>query len=113
MTTKKMDHASYQRRVRGLSDASLAFIIQDAKEAMEAMPENPNNGHYADEVAYCAAELARRRDSTDGVQDRLWKVCDYLGRDAKAHVEAHGNWACDPGKLTAALESAGLQCAAM
>jgi hypothetical protein len=56
-----MDHAAYPKSLRGKSDAALMFTIQDAKEAMAALPNGPNTGYYADEVAYAAMELAKRR----------------------------------------------------
>ena len=57
---KKMDHAKYQRELRRKDTASLEFIIKDAREAIEANPEGPNSGYYADEIHYAAAELRRR-----------------------------------------------------
>ena len=60
MITKKMDHAAYQARLRTLSVASLFYIKDDASAAMEAYPDNPNNGYYADEVNYALMELRRR-----------------------------------------------------
>ena len=57
---KQMNHIEYPKRLRTKTDAELRFIIQDAKEAMAAMPDNPNNEYYADEVCYCANELKRR-----------------------------------------------------
>ena len=58
---KKMDHLKYQRDIRRLSDESLRYIIADAQQAMQAMPENPNNGYYADEINYCGSEIYRRK----------------------------------------------------
>jgi hypothetical protein len=60
---KKMNHAEYQKKCRGLSDAQLRFIIRDAKEAIKAMPDNPNAGYYADEVHYAAMELRIRQQA--------------------------------------------------
>lgn len=57
---KHMNHAEYQRKLKSKSEAELRFIIKDATEAQEANPTNENNGHYADEVHYCLAELRRR-----------------------------------------------------
>jgi len=56
----QINHTEYQRRVKGLETAQLRFIIQDCKEAMEAMPTNPKCGYYQDEIHYCAMELTRR-----------------------------------------------------
>lgn len=58
---KIMDHTEYPKRLRTKTEAELRYIIQDASAAMKAMPDNPNNGYYADEVNYCADELHRRK----------------------------------------------------
>ena len=60
---KTMNHAEYQERLRGLPNRALRFIIQDATEALEAMPDGPNAGYYADEISYAGAELKRRQKS--------------------------------------------------
>jgi hypothetical protein len=60
MNNYEIDHKAYQQRVRVLSEEALRWIIQDASEAMEDMPDGPKKGYYADEVSYCAAELLRR-----------------------------------------------------
>ena len=57
---KVMDHAKYQRDLKTKSVESLRYIIKDAREAIQANPNNPNNGYYADEVHYAHAELRRR-----------------------------------------------------
>jgi hypothetical protein len=57
---KTMNHGQYQKNLKTKSVESLRFILKDAKEALEANPANPNNGYYADEVHYAAAELQRR-----------------------------------------------------
>lgn len=57
---KRMDHNEYPKSMRAKSEAELRFIIRDAGEAAEAMPDGPNYGYYADEVHYAAMELTRR-----------------------------------------------------
>jgi hypothetical protein len=57
---KKMEHARYQRALRYKTDSELRFIARDAKEAIDAMPDNPNNSYYADEIAYAAMERFKR-----------------------------------------------------
>lgn len=61
--SKIMRHAEYQERLRGLPNRALRFIIQDAQEAIQAMPDGPNAGYYADEVNYAGMELQRRQKS--------------------------------------------------
>ncbi len=60
MPNKNMNHTEYPKSLKTKSVAELKFIIKDAREAMEAMPDNENNGYYADEVCYAANELNRR-----------------------------------------------------
>jgi len=43
-----------------MSPEALRFAIQDAQEAIQAMPDGHKADYYADEVHYCAMELARR-----------------------------------------------------
>jgi hypothetical protein len=57
----EIDHAAYQRKVRKMSELSLKFIIKDATEAINANPDGPKAGYYADEINYCCDELHRRR----------------------------------------------------
>lgn len=63
MATKHIDHTEYPKMLKKKSIAELKFIIKDAREAMEAMPNNPNYGYYADEVNYAAMELNNRMKS--------------------------------------------------
>jgi len=55
-----MDHAAYQKACKTKSLDSLRYIIKDAAEAMQAMPNGYKAGYYADEIHYCHAELRRR-----------------------------------------------------
>ena len=59
--TKVMDHSEYPKSLKDKNEDSLRYIISDCKAALNAMPENPNAGYYADEICYCADELNRRR----------------------------------------------------
>ena len=62
MTTQDHNwHSDYMRKCRKLPTESLEFIIRDCKAALVAMPDNPKAGIYADEINYCAMELASRR----------------------------------------------------
>jgi hypothetical protein len=58
---KHMNHAEYQRKLRTYTDNQLEFVIKDARAAIEANGENPNNSYYADEMHYANAELRKRR----------------------------------------------------
>ncbi len=58
---KNMNHIEYPKSLKTKLTAELRFIIKDAKEAMEAMPDNENNSYYADEVCYCINELNNRK----------------------------------------------------
>lgn len=57
---KTMDHAKYQKMVKRATIESLRYVIADCQKAIEAMPDNENNGYYADEICYCSMELAKR-----------------------------------------------------
>jgi hypothetical protein len=57
----QINHSDYQKKVKTLSIESLRFIIRDCQEAMNAMPNNPKNGFYQDEIHYCVMELNKRK----------------------------------------------------
>lgn len=59
-TRKHMDHAEYQRQLKRKSVAQLRYIIKDALEAIHALQRGENEGYYADEIHYAAAELRNR-----------------------------------------------------
>jgi hypothetical protein len=60
--TKTMNHAEYQKNLKGKTVPELMFIMNDASAAIKANPDNPNNGYYADEINYAGMELKKRRD---------------------------------------------------
>ena len=65
MAVKKyMDHNLYVASLKRLNDDALAYSLNDARSARDAMPEGINNGFYADEVHYIAAEIRRRTYET-------------------------------------------------
>jgi hypothetical protein len=55
-----MNHAAYKTKTRKMTAASLRFVIDDCREAIHAMPDNPKCGEYQDEICYCSEELNRR-----------------------------------------------------
>lgn len=57
---KTMNHSEYMKKVKSLDVDSLNYIINDCREAIAAMPNNPNNGYYMDEIHYCGMELHKR-----------------------------------------------------
>jgi len=57
---KIMNHGEYPKRLKTLPIEALRFIIKDAQEAINAMPDNPNVGYYLDEISYAGMELKRR-----------------------------------------------------
>jgi hypothetical protein len=59
--TKHIDHVGYPKLCRTRSDAELLYVIADCQATLAAWPDQPNHGYYADEINYCADELARRR----------------------------------------------------
>jgi hypothetical protein len=58
----EINHAEYPKKLKRLDEDSLRYIMKDAHEAMTANPEGPKAGYYADEINYCADELARRKE---------------------------------------------------
>ena len=61
---KQMNHSEYMRKTRTMSESSLRYVMEDARQAAEAGKGwNPNVGYYLDEVHYCAMELTRRKAS--------------------------------------------------
>lgn len=57
----QINHAAYQKAMKGKSFAELQFIVRDCKEAIAANPDNPKCGYYADEVHYASMEMTRRQ----------------------------------------------------
>lgn len=57
-----IDHREYPKQLRSKTMPQLLFIIKDAREAIEAMPDGHKAGFYADEIHYAAAEIKRRRE---------------------------------------------------
>jgi len=68
---KKMQFAQYEEKVHGLPSVALRFIIKDAKEALQAMPDTPNAGYYQDEILICSQELTRR------MKNKADRECNY------------------------------------
>lgn len=60
----EINHAEYQKKVKGMSDSALRHTIKDCQEAIKAMPDGHKSGYYADEIHYCAMELKRRQDKS-------------------------------------------------
>lgn len=61
MMQKHIDHVGYPAKLKLKTKAELEYIITDAQGALDAYPENPNAGYYADEINYAQNELASRR----------------------------------------------------
>lgn len=61
----QIDHTNYPKRLKGLDSEALRFIIKDCREAINALPDNPKNGYYADEINYCVMELHRRKNKVN------------------------------------------------
>jgi hypothetical protein len=57
----KIDHIAYPEKLRTKTVEELRYIMKDATEAMNAMPNGHKAGYYADEVNYASMELTRRK----------------------------------------------------
>jgi len=53
-------HSFYMKKVKSMTDVELRWVIQDCNEAISALPNNPKNGVYMDEIHYCSMELSLR-----------------------------------------------------
>ncbi|WP_347852180.1 hypothetical protein [Planktomarina sp.] len=53
-------HSDYIRDCKKRSTHSLRYVIEDCRQALAAMPDNPKAGQYQDEILYCFSELKRR-----------------------------------------------------
>lgn len=69
-----IDHAAYQKKVRGLSNAALLYTMKDAADAIKAHPTGHKAGYYADEINYCANEVRRRLEEAKGKGKKTFKV---------------------------------------
>lgn len=56
-------HSEYKEMVKTMPTDSLRYVIQDCRNAIEAMPENPKCDQYMDEIHYCAMELRIRSEA--------------------------------------------------
>lgn len=56
----QINHTEYPKSLKNKTVSQLLYIIQDCREALEAMPESPKAGFYADEINYCSMELSSR-----------------------------------------------------
>ena len=56
-------HSEYMAKVKTMSTDSLRYVIEDCRNAIEALPENPKCEQYMDEIHYCATELRIRNEA--------------------------------------------------
>lgn len=116
MATKHIDHNEYPKKLKTKSIAELKFIIKDAKEAMEAMPENPNYGYYADEIHYAAMEIRRRleaqkKESLEEAEEEILTKKLNNGATALAKETKYGVYAytfANKSQAEAKIDSMGL-----
>lgn len=59
--TEQIRHAEYQKKLKKLAVSALLFTINDAQQAIKAMPDGVKAGYYADEIHYCNMELRNRK----------------------------------------------------
>jgi hypothetical protein len=70
----EINHAEYAAKVKMMSIDELCYTVQDAKEAIDAMPAGKKAGYYADEINYCASEINHRYQE---LKDRTIKGVDF------------------------------------
>ena len=56
-------HSEYIAKMKPMPTDSLRYVIEDCRNAIEAMPENPKCEQYMDEIHYCAMELRIRNEA--------------------------------------------------
>ena len=56
-------HSEYIAKMKTMPTDSLRYVIEDCRNAIEAMPENPKCEQYMDEIHYCAMELRIRNEA--------------------------------------------------
>ena len=72
-------HSEYIAKMKTMPTDSLRYVIEDCRNAIEAMPENPKCQQYwkwmqyMDEIHYCATEL-RLRDEAAAPHDNAVKA---------------------------------------
>ena len=66
-------HSEYKAQVKTMPTDSLRYVIEDCRNAIEALPENPKCEQYMDEIHYCATEL-RIRDELAAPHDNAVKA---------------------------------------
>lgn len=82
-------HSDYQASLKNRDMESLLYIIDDCQRAIEAMPENPKAGQYADEIHYCRAEIARRQ-----AQPKSQLVREFARKHGLQVIEISNGVAC-------------------
>ena len=64
-------HSEYMAMVKTMPTDSLRYVIQDCRNAIEALPENPKCEQYMDEIYYCATELRIRNEAAKPHDDAV------------------------------------------
>lgn len=98
---KTMDHAAYQKKVKGMHDEELDFVMLDAYEAAQADPDGINAGYYWDEYHYCAMEKARRLKALMGKPVSAARLGEYLASFLMLEKNSKGRYDTTWGDKTA------------
>lgn len=61
MKNEQINHSEYSEKVMKMSISALLYVIKDCQESINAMPDGPKAGYYADEINYCTSEIYRRK----------------------------------------------------
>ena len=69
-----MNFANYEEKCRNATDASLVYVMKDAREAMLANPEGVKAGYYADEISMAGMELMNRRRALTMLNSPYYKT---------------------------------------
>jgi hypothetical protein len=58
----QINHTQYPKSLKSKTVSQLLYIIKDCREALEAMPESPKAGYYADEINVLQHGVVRKRN---------------------------------------------------
>jgi hypothetical protein len=71
--TERLNFAEYRERLKTKTEAELLYIIKDASEAAQALPNGQKCGYYQDEVHEANRELRQRRETARKMPRVKWE----------------------------------------
>jgi hypothetical protein len=84
---KVMNHEAYPKALKKKTISSLLYIIEDATNAVSAMPDGINAGYYLDEINYASMELNTRIPAIRQIDDGAATTISSLLQRIKQSVD--------------------------